>query len=95
MKKLFAVTLATLMLAATPALAEMAEYTKGVVKKLDPKAGKVTIIHEELKNLEMPAMTMVFYVADATMLDKLSEGQEIGFVAERLNGKLTVTELAE
>jgi Cu/Ag efflux protein CusF len=70
-----------------------AEYTKGVVKKLDEKANKVTIQHQELKNLEMPAMTMVFVVKDPTMLSKLKIGQNIEFVAERLNGKLTLTEL--
>jgi Cu/Ag efflux protein CusF len=31
------------------------EFTKGVVNKVDAKAKKVTIKHEELKNLEMPA----------------------------------------
>ena len=41
----------------------------------------------------MPAMTMVFYPADETMLEKMSEGQAIEFVADRVNGKLTVTEL--
>jgi len=34
-------------------------YTKGVVKNVKPEDGKVTIIHEELVELEMPAMTMV------------------------------------
>ena len=69
------------------------EYTKGVVKKIDLKANKVTIIHEELKNLDMPAMTMVFRAANEEMLGKLKEGDEIEFVADRVNGKLTVTEL--
>lgn len=68
-------------------------YTKGVVKKVKSDSGKVTIIHEELVDLNMPAMTMVFRVADDAMLGKLSEGQEIEFVAERVKGKLTVTEL--
>lgn len=70
-----------------------AEYTKGKVKKVNAGAGKVTVIHEELKNLDMPAMTMVFRTADQAMLARLQEGQEIEFVAERVNGKLTITEL--
>jgi Cu/Ag efflux protein CusF len=70
-----------------------AEFTKGKVKKVDAGAGKVTVIHEELKNLDMPAMTMVFRTADDAMLAKLQEGQAIEFVAERVNGKLTITEL--
>lgn len=70
-----------------------AEFTKGTVKKVDAKAKKVTIIHEELKNLDMPAMTMVFRVKDGAMLEKLKEGAAIEFVADRVEGKLTVTEL--
>lgn len=69
------------------------EYTKGVVKKVDMKAGKVTIIHEELTSLDMPAMTMVFRTADEAMLERMKEGDEIEFIADRVNGKLTVTEL--
>ncbi|WP_426131913.1 copper-binding protein [Pararhizobium sp. PWRC1-1] len=70
-----------------------AEFTKGTVKKVDAKAKKVTLIHEELKSLEMPAMTMVFRVKDDAMLDKLKEGASIEFVAKRVEGKLTVTEV--
>ncbi|ANK89307.1 MULTISPECIES: copper-binding protein [Rhizobium] len=77
--------------AAFGALAE--EFTKGVVNKVDAKAKKVTIKHEDLKNLDMPAMTMVFRVEDQALLEKLKEGSSIEFVAERLNGKLTVTEV--
>ncbi len=70
-----------------------ATFTKGTVKKIDEKAGKVTLIHEELVELEMPAMTMVFVLADPAMVEQLAVGDEIEFVAERVNGKLTVTEL--
>ena len=70
-----------------------AEFTKGVVKKVDLKAKKVTVIHEELKSLEMPAMTMVFRTANDEMLASLTNGQNIEFVADRVNGKLTITEV--
>lgn len=69
------------------------EYTKGTVKKINTKSGKVTIIHEELTNLGMPAMTMVFRVAKADMLEKMQAGDEIQFVADRVKGKLTVTHM--
>ena len=69
------------------------EYTKGVVKKVDAKAKKVTLIHEELKNLDMPAMTMVFRIKDDTLLAKLKQGANVEFVADRVEGKLTVIEL--
>lgn len=90
--------IATLLIAATLALtgvtaAFATEYTKGIVKKVDLEKRKVTIIHEELINLEMPAMTMVFAVADEAMLEKLKDGASVEFVADRVQGKLTVTEL--
>jgi Cu/Ag efflux protein CusF len=70
-----------------------AEMTKGVVKKLDEQQMKVTIKHEELKNLDMSAMTMVFAIGDAAMLEKLKVGSAIEFVADRVNGRITVTEV--
>ncbi len=70
-----------------------AEFTKAVVKKIDTKSGKVTLIHEELKSLKMPAMTMVFRIGEGVVADKLTEGATIEFVADRVNGKLTVTEV--
>lgn len=89
MKTLKTLGLTTLALALTASLAMAETYTKGTVKKLDSKAGKVTIIHEELVDLEMPAMTMVFR-ADEEMIAKMAEGQNIEFVADRVKGKLTV-----
>ena len=64
--------------------------TSGVVKKVDKGAGKVTISHGPLENLGMPKMTMVFRVKDPAMLDRLKEGDQILFVAERVDGAFTV-----
>lgn len=69
------------------------EFTNGTVKKVDAKAKKVTLIHEELKDLGMPGMTMVFEVKDDALLAKLKDGAKVQFVAERVNGKLTVTQV--
>jgi len=76
----------------TAPLVQNATFTKGSVKELDAAAGKVTIIHEELVNLDMPAMTMVFR-ADEEVMARLAKGQNIEFVADRVEGKLTVVEL--
>jgi Cu/Ag efflux protein CusF len=70
-----------------------AEYTKGVIKKVDAKSGKVTVKHEELKDLGMPAMTMVFRAKDEEQLGKLKPGQNIQFMVERVKGKLTLVEV--
>jgi Cu/Ag efflux protein CusF len=64
--------------------------TAGLVKKVDKAAGKVTIRHEPLENLGMPKMTMVFRVKNPAMLDEMKEGQEIRFIADRVNGAFTV-----
>lgn len=93
MHKFTSILAAAAIVVATSATAIAAEYTKGVVKKVDMKAGKVTIIHEELPNLDMPAMTMVFRTLDAAMLEKMKAGDKIEFVADRVKGKLTVVEL--
>lgn len=86
-------TAATIAVLTTASLAD--EYTKGVIKKIDAKSGKVTVKHEELKNLDMPAMTMVFRAKDEEQLMLLEPGQSIEFVAERVNGKLTLVDVKQ
>ncbi len=66
--------------------------TDGEVRKIDKDAGKVTIRHGEIKNLDMPAMTMVFRVKESIMLDKLQPGDKIKFSAEKIGGQYTVTD---
>jgi Cu(I)/Ag(I) efflux system protein CusF len=66
----------------------------GEVKKVDKSAGKVTIKHGPLPNLDMPPMTMVFRVKEPSMLDQLKAGETIRFKAEKIDGNYTVTEVA-
>ncbi|MBJ7312977.1 copper-binding protein [Rugamonas sp. CCM 8940] len=65
----------------------------GEIKKVDKEAGKLTIKHGELKNLEMPGMTMNFRVSDPAMLDKVKAGDKVRFKAERVGGALAVSAL--
>jgi Cu/Ag efflux protein CusF len=65
----------------------------GEVKKVDTAAGKLTIKHGPLENLGMEAMTMVFKVKDPAMLSQVKVGDKIDFVAEEVDGSLTVTSL--
>lgn len=67
--------------------------TEGEVRKVDKGASKVTIKHGPLKNLDMPAMTMVFQVKDPAMLDQLKAGDKINFEAGREGGAYTVMRL--
>jgi len=93
MKNVIKLGLAAALALSSAAGAYAQEFTNGTVKKVDAKAKKVTLVHEELKTLEMPAMTMVFAVEDDALLAKLKEGAKVQFVAERKNGKLTVTQV--
>lgn len=67
--------------------------SSGEVKKVDKSAGKLTIKHGPLENLDMDAMTMVFRVKEPVTLDQVNVGDKIRFVAEQPNGQLTVTKL--
>ena len=67
-----------------------APMSSGIVKKVDKSSGKVTIKHGPLDNLGMPAMTMVFRVKDPAMLDQMKAGDKISFIAEKVNGAITV-----
>lgn len=69
------------------------EMTEGEVRKVDKENNKITLKHGEIKNLEMPAMTMVFQVPDAAMLDKIKAGDKVRFKAGKEGGKLVVTEI--
>lgn len=82
-----------LLAAATLSLAAWAQPVDGEVKKVDKAQGKVTLKHGEIKNLDMPPMTMVYRVRDAKMLDGLAEGTKVRFAAQKIDGQYTITEL--
>jgi Cu/Ag efflux protein CusF len=94
LKQGLAVLFATLfaVLAASAARAQATEpLTEGEIRKVDKEAGKLTIKHGEVKNLDMPAMTMVFRASEPKLLESLSAGDKIGFHAEKVDGQFTVT----
>lgn len=70
-----------------------AELTDGEVKKIDKDAGKITLRHGEIRNLDMAAMTMVFRVTDPAMLDQVKTGDKVKFAADRVNGAMTVVKM--
>mgnify|MGYP001398988249 CR=1 FL=1 len=79
--------------AASPATAAVnaADLTNGEVRKVDKDAGKLTLRHGEIKNLDMPGMTMVFQVKEAALLDKVKVGDKVRFRAEKADGGHVVT----
>lgn len=78
---------------ATTATTAAPEMTDGEVRKIDMEASKLTLKHGEIKNLDMPGMTMVFIVKDKAMLDKLKAGDKVKFKAINDGGKFTVTDI--
>jgi Cu/Ag efflux protein CusF len=77
---------------ALPAFAQ-APMTEGEVRKVDKDNQKLTLKHGEIKNLDMPPMTMVFGVKDPSVLDKLNVGDKIQFRATSEAGRFVVTEI--
>jgi Cu/Ag efflux protein CusF len=101
MNKLFAAILALAL--AAPALAQQssaghdshhpAELADGEVRKVDKDAKKITIKHGPLAALDMPPMTMVFQVKDPAMLEQVKAGDKVKFLAEKVGGAFTVTQI--
>jgi Cu(I)/Ag(I) efflux system protein CusF len=70
-----------------------ADMTEGEIRKVSKDTGKLTIKHGEIKNLDMPPMTMVFTAKDPAMLDKVAVGDKVRFVVAEEGGKMVVTDL--
>ncbi len=69
------------------------DMTDAEVRKVDKEAGKLTLKHGEIKNLEMPAMTMVFVVKDKAVLERVKPGDKVRFKAARDGGSYVVTDI--
>ena len=78
---------------ATTAETKTVEMTDGEIRKVDMENRKITIKHGEIKNLDMPGMTMVFQVKDAAMLDKVKAGDKVKFSADKIGGAIVVTDM--
>nr|WP_232460013.1 copper-binding protein [Curvibacter sp. AEP1-3] len=72
---------------------DMSQMTDGEIRKVDKEAGKVTIKHGEIKNLEMPGMTMVFTAKEKSLLDKVQAGDKVKFAVINDGGKMVVTDI--
>ncbi len=67
-------------------------HTHGVVRQL-PGNGRVVVDHEEIPGF-MRAMTMTFEVADASLLQDLTPGQEVELDIEFTDGSFRLTQIA-
>lgn len=80
--------IATLAVAADPLPLVDAE-----VRKVDAAAGKITLKHGDIPNLDMPAMTMVFQVKDPATLAPFKTGDQVRFRADKVNGAYVATDI--
>jgi len=94
LSKLTAATLA-LSIFALPAASAQDAMVKGVVKKIDAGAGKITLTSGPIKSLDMDEdnMTMVFRVQDPAMLKQVKVGDKVQFDAESATAGITITKL--
>jgi Cu(I)/Ag(I) efflux system periplasmic protein CusF len=99
-----ALTLAALLWTASPAVAQTAAapanaaasappQVEAEVRKIDARAGKITLKHGDIPNLDMPPMTMVFQVKEGTLPAALKAGDKVRFRADKVDGAYTVLEL--
>ena len=72
------------------ALAQALPLAEGEVRRVDKAGGKISLKHGEIKNLDMPPMSMVFQVSDKALLDKVKAGDKVNFTASQVNGDYTV-----
>lgn len=68
-------------------------FVNAEIRKVDAAGGKLTLKHETIPNLDMPAMTMVFAVADRKWLKDLKAGGKVRVKIETVQGLATVTAL--
>ena len=89
-----AAALALSVIASSAAFAQD-EMVKGVVKKIDAGAGKITLTSGPIKSLDMDEdnMTMVFRIKDPAMLKQVKVGDKVQFEAGLVDGQIAVTSL--
>jgi len=74
----FVIVLLAIFVAAV-AFAQTVHRATGVVTKVDPASGRITIKHDPVKSLNWPGMTMTFKAKDKAVLDKVKKDQKIDF----------------
>jgi Cu/Ag efflux protein CusF len=79
--------------ATMPQIADSADMTAGEIRKIDIDNKKITIKHGEIRNLDMPGMTMVFQVNDLAFLEKFKKGDKVKFKVEKSGTAFVITEI--
>jgi len=74
--------------------ANVTATSTGEVRRVDAKAGKVTLKHGAIAALELPAITLVYQAAPVLLVD-IEPGDRVRFTATRLNDAYIVTEISK
>jgi len=75
------------------ASAAQAQWANGEIRRIDAPNLRLTIKHGEIKALDMPPMTMVFYVKDPVLLQGLAVQDTIEFQVSLEGTKYYLTEV--
>jgi len=75
------------------ASAAQAQWANGEIRRIDAQNLRLTIKHGEIKALDMPPMTMVFYVKDPVLLQGLAVQDTIEFQSSLEGTKYYLTEV--
>lgn len=66
----------------------------GEVRRVDAAAGKITIKHGAISDLQLPAMTLVYKI-DPALLKDIKPGDRVKFTAKREAGQYVVTQISK
>lgn len=78
---------------AAVAKVQLSQMVSGEVLSVDDEWSKIVIKHQELEDLGMPAMTMVFNVPEKSLLKGVRVGDKIKFGAQVAPSGLSVVRL--
>jgi len=76
-------------------IADQPEWIAAEVRNIDLENARVTLRHQEIKSLNMSAMTMGFAVEDVSILKDIKIGDSVVFSVVRKEGRLLITELKQ
>ena len=75
-----------------PAAAQEAKAS-GEVRRVDADAGKITLQHGAIRDLDLEAMTLVYKI-DPALLSGIKPGDKVKFTAKRENNQYVVTAIS-
>ena len=86
------IALAATALVSIAAVAQPAT-SEGQVVKIDKAGMRITLKHNGVLPLDMPAMTMAFRVGNPKLLDEVAVGDKVRFAADKVGGSYMIVTL--